>query len=519
MQMKRLEIGLLMLMLTLMVSAKVKPRIPKPARQQTVQEYQVPWRAPMRIGSQSSAPLSAFGVQKVPVVLVQFNDLKFTVESTPDDVNVFYDKFCNGTMDGVRYTGAGSYGAVRDYFIDQSYGMFTPEFVVIGPVTLNNGYAYYGGNNAGGNDMNRAGFVRDALVAAHEIYSDWSEFDNDGDGVLDFVFYIYAGEGENGSDDPNTIWPHESTSQKTIGDMKVGAYGCCNELYQGVADGIGIMCHELSHALGLPDIYDLDGQEYGMDYWDLMDSGCYCKDGYHPCGYSAYEKEFMGWRPLTTLIRDREVSLTLTPVSEGGVGYRIPNPENSYEYYILENRQNTGWDTYIARGTEERKRHGLLVTHVDYSASKWASNRLNTDANHQHYTIIPADGTKDSYSLVNNVAQYEQWAVSADGDLFPGIGNVTCLSARKQPVWTASGTMGQPFTNIREHEDGTITLTICLFADVNFDGIADTQDVLDVYHYMGVVEAQEKNVSEDVNRDYIVDTQDVLKVYERMNDE
>ena len=95
------------------------------------------------------------------------------------------------------------------------------------------------------------------------------------------------------------------------------------------------MCQELGHALGLPDFYDTKGKEYGLDYWDIMDTGCYCGDAYHPCGFSAYEKDFMGWRKLVELKRDEEVSLTLMPVSAGGTGYKMKNPANFIFFYLF----------------------------------------------------------------------------------------------------------------------------------------------------------------------------------------
>lgn len=474
---------------------------------------------PRRIGLHSTAPLKSVGSPRIPVILVQFPDISFSVAATAPQVNDFFDLFCNGTRNGQRYGIAGSYGSVRDYFIDQSDSIFQPEFYVIGPITLDESYAYYGGNSGSTKDIGISYFYTEAIEKAMEIHPDWTDFDSDGDGTIDMIYFIYAGEGENGTDDTNTIWPKEMTASRTIGTLKFMCYACCNELYRGECDGIGVMCHELSHALGLPDFYDTGYKAYGLDYWDLMDSGCYCLSSYHPCGYSAYERDFMQWRPLVTLEAGKTQRLTLRPMSEGGVGYKIVNPENPNEYYIIENRQNTGWDTYIGRGTASSKRHGLLISHYDYLRSKWTTNSVNTDMEHQRATIIPADGKLDSYMYVNSQEQYNMWAKSANGDPFPGLQNVAHLFADHQPVYTTSGSMYQPLTGITEHEDGTITLTFCMYADVNGDGDADTQDVLQIYETMQAIETATPYMPDDVNNDHMVDTQDVLKVYEQMQSE
>ncbi|MBQ3993035.1 MAG: hypothetical protein II645_07765, partial [Bacteroidaceae bacterium] len=80
--------------------------------------------AQRRIGSAATAALKQHGTRYVPVVLTQFADLKFTVMKTEAELRDYYDLFCNGTRDGVYYTGHGSTGSVRDYFVSQSDSAF-----------------------------------------------------------------------------------------------------------------------------------------------------------------------------------------------------------------------------------------------------------------------------------------------------------------------------------------------------------------------------------------------------------
>lgn len=459
------------------------------------------------IGEHSTAPLTSVGSPKIPVILTQFSDVKFTsgladegtdVKQclTDEDVvvvNAFYDKFCNGEgEENGYYKGGGSYGAIKEYFRDQSGGTFTPEFVVIGPVTLSKECAYYGKNNGSSKDVNMQKFYEEAIEQAQAIYSDWSAFDNDGNGTVDMAFFIYAGAGENGNGDENTIWPKEQVLGGSINGVKYGCYACCNETFNGKTDGIGVFVHELSHALGLPDFYDTKYVAYGMDYWDIMDSGCYCNSAYTPCNYTAYERDFMGWSELVTLNPNEPQVLTLNPLSNNGVGYKIVNPENENEFYVLENRQPLTWDLFVGNGTARTKMHGLMVTHVDYQRSSWTSNSVNTIKDHQRMTIIPADGELYSYMNVNSQETYNDYMLSTIGDLFPGAKNVTELSGENAFVYTATGDaphqMNQAIVDITENEDMTITLRYMgLPTSVASALFANRQENVPVYNIAGVL--------------------------------
>ena len=442
-----------------------------------------PAKSPAKVGSHANASLTSAGSPKVPVILVQFNDLFFTsglgthvdeagntvkndclTETQKDSVNSFYDKFCNGLRDGSYYTGAGSRGAVSEYFRDQSYGQFTPEFVVIGPVTLGKSYAYYGEDTGGSKDIHIYDFYREAISQAQQLCTNWDQFDNDGNGNVDMAFFIYAGEGQNAhssQDEYKTlIWPKEEASGGNINGLRYGAYACTNELLGSYTDGIGCFTHELSHALGLPDFYDTNYVGYGLDYWDIMDGGCYCRNGFAPCGYSAYERDFMGWQQLITLDGTQIQHIKAEPTWNGGAGYKMVNPENENEYYVIENRQNRRWDAYIGRGDSQHLCHGLLITHVDYNRSAWIGNHVNTNASHQRMTIVPADGKLDSYNNVTTQEEFVAAQVSAQGDLYPGTTNTTALTGAKATVFTTTGAtpglMGQCIMNIVENSDGSI---------------------------------------------------------------
>ena len=421
-----------------------------------------------RVGSQNTAPLPATGSPKIPVILVQFTDSIFTVGSTQEEVNHYYDLYCNGTRDGKRYTGHGSYGAVRDYFVDQSDGQFQPEFVIYGPVTLSKKENQYVSSNHT--------FATEAVRKATNLFSvNWSDFDNKGKGQVDMVFIIYAGCGANTTGDRNNhIWPNESSiGSITLSDgttkVKFVCSGCTSEKRMNGSgsgrytrpDGVGVMCHELSHALGLPDFYDTSYQAFGMDIWSLMDYGCYAGNGYSPCAYTAYERDFMGWRSLETLTTPGE--LTIAPISDGGIGYKIVNDENANEYYILENRQAVSWDGSLIRTTKP----GLQVTHVDYNASSWNNNNVNTNANHQRMTIFAANNRYIGTS--SESAEWEDLLLTWMGNLYPFSyvdsekvkqvnDSLTAYSTPAATVFTSSGFMKKDLHEIKSRSDQMVTL-------------------------------------------------------------
>ena len=411
----------------------------------------------MGLGIPGAAAIKPLGSPRIPVILVNFSDEKLTVAETAKGIADYYEKYCNGTRDGILYTGAGSRGAVRDYFAQQSDSLFLPEFEVIGPVTLDKPMAYYGENSpSGAKDIRFSEFCSEALEQATTLVSDFkTRFDNDGNGTVDLAFFIYAGLPES---DPgvteDAIWPKEMIRPMTINGVTVSVTACCSELSKGSSgnqpSGIGTMCHEVSHALGLPDEYDTNYTALGMSYWSLMDSGNYCDNGKTPCGLTAYERDLLGWRPLTVL--ERSTTVRLRPLEAGGAGYKVVNEANPDEYYVLENRQHVGWDNGLMK-----LGHGMLVVHVDYDETAWKNNMLNTNATHQRMSFIPAN---NRYVGPYNAESSADLLNALGGQPYPGTEENTALTNETTPaslVFTGTR-MNKPITQIRELENGDIVL-------------------------------------------------------------
>lgn len=454
-----------------------------------------------RVGSASTAPLPVMGNPKIPVILVQFPDLMFTcdtlinkeIEHSDENVNKFYDRFCNGSDDpneDYRFT-IGSLGYVSQYFNVVSDGLFNPRLDVIGPITLPQSYKFYGQDKDDVlKDVNINQLYRDALQQILKSDIAMTDYDNNGDGRIDFVYFIYAGPGQNAfgaksnckGDESYYIWPKENTWDFSVSftddsgkivSYTFGGYGCTNEIFGESVDGIGTMCHELSHGLGLPDLYDTNYVGFGMDYFDLMDSGNYCMVGRSPVEYSAYERDFMGWRSMETVDLSKQQTITIKPVEDGGKGYKLVNPNNKNEYFILENRQSIGFDKYYGYVASQYLRQfgeisGLLVTHVDYTLDSWQQNRVNVTIHHQRLTVLPADGVLISSS--RDDPWTEEYFTSLRNDLYPGGLNVTSIPSSRFTLFSG-GTLPVNITDIRQNDDLTVS--------VDFNG-GEPNDIEDI---------------------------------------
>lgn len=381
------------------------------------------------------------------VLLVEFSDKKFNAANTRDD----FDEMMN--KEGYNYQGA--IGSARDYFIAQSNGKFQPTFDVVGPITLDKAMAYYGGNDRyTGNDSRPEEMIIDACRKV-ESTVDFTLYDRDNDGFIDLVYVIYAGYGESANDNAgsldDTIWPHawyvyQGAGKSVQVDGKyIDAYACSAELQGNTGtfrDGIGSFCHEYSHTLGLPDFYDTGGSNYGMSAWSLMDYGCYNgpdmngdghSDGSVPVGYTAYEREFCGWLTIEELTSP--ATITLENLADSKKAYKIVSTDKD-QYFTLENRQQTGWDQYMAAS-------GLMILKVDYDQMIWDNNIVNCEPTRQCMTIMPADNHRSTYD--------EQ------GDLYPYNGNNSFTDQSLPAAQTNSGLLlGKPVTNITQ-KNGVIT--------------------------------------------------------------
>lgn len=417
------------------------------------------------------------GVKKGLVVLVDFKNKKFA-----DGHDLEYYK---NVINGKDFSDEeeGYVGSVRDYFLAQSNGQFELDFDVVGPVTMSKNSGYYGNDGAYQKDEKVYEMIKEACDGIQDKVN-LKDYDWDGDGEADQVFFLYAGLGQASGGSPGTIWPHESELRYwpcgvlSYPTGKINTYACANELQpetQGssryISAGIGTICHEFSHCLGFADMYDTTGGGgYGMSVFDVMDQGSYNGNGFVPCNYTAFERIYAGWVEAIELESPATVK-DMKSVSDYGRPFIMYNYKNTNEYFLLENRQNTGWDKGLYGS------NGLLIVHVNYVPSRWANNSVNaSNEKIQCCTVVNADGSRENtqYSLQGDLYPYEVKGVTMNDEF-------TDESEPAAKLYTKNSdnsyALGIPITQIKRSK-GSISFLVCGGDDKNvidntFKGVVD----------------------------------------------
>lgn len=417
------------------------------------------------------------GVKKGLVVLVDFKNKKFA-----DGHDLEYYK---NVINGKDFTdeAEGYVGSVRDYFLAQSNGQFELDFDVVGPVTMSKNSGYYGNDGAYQKDEKVYEMIKEACDGIQDKVN-LKDYDWDGDGEADQVFFLYAGLGQASGGSPGTIWPHESELRYwpcgvlSYPTGKINTYACANELQpetQGssryISAGIGTICHEFSHCLGFADMYDTTGGGgYGMSVFDVMDQGSYNGNGFVPCNYTAFERIYAGWVEAIELESPATVK-DMKSVSDYGRPFIMYNYKNTNEYFLLENRQNTGWDKGLYGS------NGLLIVHVNYVPSRWANNSVNaSNEKIQCCTVVNADGSRENtqYSLQGDLYPYEVKGVTMNDEF-------TDESEPAAKLYTKNSdnsyALGIPITQIKRSK-GSVSFLVCggdanNVIDNTFNGVVD----------------------------------------------
>ena len=424
----------------------------------------------------SKDDISVFkGSKKALVILAAFSDKSF---SKGDDAIVkFYDEVLN--QEGYSQNGAA--GSVHDYFKDMSRGEFGLTFDIVGPVKVSKSATYYGGPSPimGGAD-HIGEFITEAIKKADEKCDiDWKKYDWDDDGEVEQVFVLYAGYGQATGGPTGTIWPNAWTLDEalqnsdgnggfSIDGVFINQYACSNELYLDsgtVPMGLGVFCHEFSHCMGLPDMYDTNyGSTPTMGDWDLLAGGSYNGPqgiGWCPAGWTSYERAYAGWLELTEL-KAGDIIKGMTSLEEAdGKAYVIYNDNHKDEYYLLENHKGMGWDKYTPE-------NGLLIIHVDYDKDLFDNNIVNSKGE-----FTPAEGydryfTNDHprmapFSRVRSI-QNDTYFYTYPMDAPRGVvDSLTDTSKPAAELYNAladgSKLMGKPVYNIEKDDDGNISFT------------------------------------------------------------
>lgn len=452
-----LMMGLLFFLMTATAEGDVRIRSCRPVNH-SAKNVQKSTR--LRSARRTSEVNPYIGDRRQLVILVAFADRSFKDDETT--TMELWDKIFNTK----NLTEAPYKGSVHDYFFAQSYSQLNLTFD-LQYVQLSENCEKYRSwdmryDDPADNDDNSQYLVQDIMEVLKTRDIDWSLYDWDGDGYVNQLLIVYAGEGMNDGGGKNSIWPHQWWLSEHLKDHQPDVYCdpvkvnygdkdylvdsyCAIEEIGGSYASFGTICHEYSHCFGFPDFYNSATRYVGA--WDLMDDGNYNGGGYCPPGYSAHERMLMGWLDITELSEPTVIN-DLGSLEEQSQAYLIRNDGYANEYYIVENRQQTGWDQYLPGS-------GIVIFHIDYDEDVW-ENGLPNKPSHKRYTIIPANNIT-SYSRKDAV----EWTYPyGENDSLTNLSkpaasllheNIDGTKFMNKPIWNMEVTGGvASFTFIEE---------------------------------------------------------------------
>lgn len=413
------------------------------------------------------------------VVLASFQDQDFA-EGHPAALATW-----NNIFNTENYSEGSFFGSVHDYFMAQSYGQFNLTFDLLIVELPDVCWKY---RSTYEHDEYSQFMVDDIVDVLQTQTIDWSLYDWDGDSFVDQLLIIYAGKGMNAGGGSSTIWPHQwwlsrhenletaddedFRSYRTITvdarEYYIDSYCCVQEVVNtsDVETSFGTLCHEYSHCFGLPDFYE--GSTSFVGEWDLMDYGNYSDRGFRPCGYSAHERMLMGWLTPTELTSPASIT-DMPALCDEPQAYLIRNDGSENEYYIVENRQQKGWD-------EKLPGSGIVIFHVDYDPSIWESSvEVTNSSSKKRYYIFPANN-KSRLTYCAGWAYPYMVAGSSGND---SIAN-NCLTNTSKPAAKLNNAntdgkllMSKPITQLSVDADGYASF---VFREEDLTSISELTD-------------------------------------------
>ena len=308
-----------------------------------------------------------------------------------------------------------SSGSMNDFYLENSYSDVGVTGVVTVWLRMPQNYTYYVDGQYGfGNYPNNAQRLTEDAIAAADPLVDFSQFDNDNDGYVDALFVVHAGVGRESSGSSNDIHSHAwSISPQTRDGVIISGYSMEPELHNtsGTMVRMGVFGHEFGHVLGLPDLYDTDYSSRGVGNWTMMAGGSWNGGGLYPSHFDAWCKYQLGWLNPVRISTDT-TGIDIPAVEDSAVSYILwTEGQTSSEYFILENRQQIGFDSNIPSS-------GLMIYHVDESVGG------NTNDWHPLVMLEQADG---QFHLQNNSNSGDS------GDPFPGQTSKTTFDGNTMP--------------------------------------------------------------------------------------
>lgn len=390
---------------------------------------------------------NGLGNRHIPVFLVEFSDFFFQEGAAT---------YFNRALNEQGFSDNGQYGSVNDYYVDASYGLFTPEFDVYGPIRLERSYYEKVDGDSIRNFLKAAMALTEAMIELDPSV-DFSGYDYDNDGYIDSACLICPGMDQSWGGGPDAIWGHQGGLQnnhqlpndilnRTYDGKKVNTYFYSSEIHwDGVSFcTIGEFCHEFGHSIGLPDLYDVDSEQNGNarnpHYWDIMANGPYKQC---PPSMSALERYLLGYIKELEPIDPRQGTVVI-PGLDSGKAYILPTLSEN-EFFLFETRNGLGWDSDAPSG--------LLVYHIDASlnqfqgtnaAERWNVNGINCYSDHPCCYIVSPDQYSEFYETTFYLDTWRSWTFPTSD--YPNSGGYYCTE-RELKDW--SGNVAYRLENIQ----------------------------------------------------------------------
>jgi immune inhibitor A len=339
----------------------------------------------------------SIGTEEIVVILVEFTDISHQSSNTQAS---FQTLLFSSTL-GER--------SLRNYYDEASYSQLSVVGNSSAWFTVSNPMNEYGGDSLSGVDnLNGPVYrlVTDAVLLA-DASIDFSDYDNDGDGVVDHLAVVHAGQGQESSVNTDTIWSHRwavlDADTSTPGNQELTVDGVQVYWYtmQSEFSPMGVFAHEFGHDLGLIDLYDTEDDSEGIGSWGLMGQGAWLgtpagSEPAHPCAWSKVE---LGWIVPFEVLTPLEAE-AIPQVETSPVVYKLPIADTpaGEEYFLIENRQRIGFDSALPGS-------GILIWHVDERVDS------NDDQFHRKVDLEEADEEFGE----NPTQSSDPWSDSADG--------------------------------------------------------------------------------------------------------
>jgi len=365
-----------------------------------------------KIRNRQSASQS-LGPFRVLAVLVDFSDHVSQVNSR------FFDTLVFGAVANT----------VRDYFDEISYAQIDLVTVnlpsALGWKRAPQTYAYYVNNQNGLGDypQNSQRLVEN-VVDAIDAQVNFSNYDNNGDGYVDVMLVIHAGTGAELTRNAADMWSHKwgITPRMTGDGVYVSSYTVQPEYWTTPGDmTIGVYAHELLHGFDLPDLYDTDYTSEGIGRWCVMAGGSWNgnlgSSPAHPCAWSRIQLGITSPVNITSNVSNQSIP----SVNGGGSIFRLwTSGGASAQYFLVENRQKTGYDTYIPGS-------GLLIWHIDTTKNDNQQEWYPTVAGSNHFLVAleQADGLFELEHANDQGDAADCWPGSLSRTSFNGLSSPT----------------------------------------------------------------------------------------------